>query len=86
MNIKLGLLRLWVVLSVVWIAGIAWLAYEAQPSEPTALEKEWDKVSSPVKEPTTGAEYTIMAASLPVGSLVFGGVVFWIVAGFKRSD
>jgi hypothetical protein len=80
MNIRRGLWRLWLVLTVAWLGLVIWTTPELQ----TCLFR----IGSGLRcDNWTTHDYIAAVGVLfggPVALLVIGWAVFWITSGFKR--
>jgi hypothetical protein len=78
LKIARGLFRLWLVLSVLWIGGVATVTWQAFPVD----VPEWAGPAGPVQREAirTGAE---MALIPPVLVLALGSSLIWAFRGFQ---
>src|SRR5262249_23230850 len=96
MNVKRGLLRLWLFTSALWL--ISWAAYvwlsRIEGAEDTIVEhflafhtdfgSGWKAVSA-----FALGDYLSLAAigiGIPLAVLIFGYSIWWVAAGFKRNN
>lgn len=125
MDIRRGLIRVWIVLSVVWVLGCGWRAVESQPSivdpakEHAKRAAEWaeraeeckrkpeqslwcrlaGEFTSPYVPPTLEEQreqrlrvwyhygrWLGVGIAGPLGVLLAGYVVGWIMRGFRRDS
>jgi hypothetical protein len=97
MNWKMGLLRVWIVLSAVWIVYVglvegpsAWHEFQAARACPPPVSWESGKSLSDcdvglIREPgKIILDAAVYAGSFPLGSFILAGLVAWIWSGFRR--
>lgn len=80
MNWTKGLFRLWIALSVVWIAGMCWLKHSEtahMPDPPPGF-----RVDGGLRDPAFWLE--IATPPLVAGFLLLAAL--WIVRGFRRPN
>jgi hypothetical protein len=93
MNLRRGLLRLWVVFSIAWIIAVGFHAY--------TLGEEIDLPPGYVLDLGPGQLATVdllgrtvvidqshleWAFGPPIAVLIIGAVLWWAVAGFRQND
>jgi hypothetical protein len=78
MNWRRGLFRLWLVSSVVWCAGVGWLAY--------ASWSDIQKNTFADLIPFPWLSYVVTAIGAPAISFALGWSCLWIAAGFRRGQ
>jgi hypothetical protein len=82
MNIRRGLWRLWLVLTVAWLGFVIWTTPELQTCLFRIGSGLWCDY-------WTTHDYIVAVGVLfggPVALLVCGWAVFWITSGFKRPS
>jgi hypothetical protein len=100
MNWRRGLLRLWLVLSLCWIAGVglyAWkqeswtlsssreFVFEDDPD--TARDQESESLEKIINSlnAETAKQYALLLLVPPLATLAFGLLSAWIVSSFERK-
>jgi hypothetical protein len=96
LRIARGLLRLWFVLSVVWISGVSVVTWPAFDPAKLAATKEHPYTGDFAPDAFLGdrpqpvrwsaAEAAIPALVPPTFLLVFGSALGWAFKGFSRSE
>jgi hypothetical protein len=95
-----GLLRLWIVISLIWIIGVAWLSWPTSIAPFFELRETLANCATPggdgpwcdeVEAGISAAQHRLLLAayvliSFPVGSFLLGAVVAWIVRGFGAPN
>jgi hypothetical protein len=84
MNFRRGFFRLWIVLTVLWIAGSLLAEWDALLGRPWTLDWPQRGESAPVIPSRIRA---VMFITLPpLGLLGFGYAVSWVAYGFHKKD
>jgi hypothetical protein len=90
MNIRAGLLRLWVVLSILWVLGNAWLSWDAlagncpDVSDPNGInfcELAHEFGASLFEERVRALGF---AFGPPILVLLLGLSLLWVASGFSK--
>jgi hypothetical protein len=80
-------LRLWLVLSVLWVAGVGVVTWWTFPSD--GLPVSWSEILSPELPPWAVPEReavrfaTLLAVLPPALVLAFGSALIWAFRGFR---
>jgi hypothetical protein len=95
MNWRKGLLRLWLVLSLCWIAGVGVYAWKQEPGI-SSSQFAYETASSPERhnekeiEGSLNAElvkrYAAYVLLPPLSTLALGLLGAWVVSGFERKS
>jgi hypothetical protein len=86
LRVARGLFRLWLVLSVLWIIGVAVVTWWTFPSDGSP---DWSMILSPETPPWAVPEReavlfaTVLALIPPVFVLAVGWALVWAVRGFR---
>lgn len=85
MNIRRGLWRVWAILSLLWVAFVAWdLDVRCLMGMNPTSAKPW--CTSPLADPVGVWTWALAAmASGPLISAAAGLAIAWIAAGFRRD-
>jgi hypothetical protein len=94
MNWRKGLLRLWLVLSLCWIAGVGVYAWKQEPGL-SSSQSAYETASSPGKQnekEIVGSlnvelvkQYAVYVLVPPLATLVLGLLGAWVVSSFERE-
>jgi hypothetical protein len=90
MNIRRGLLRLWIVGSIAWAVGVGYHGYEAYPpkSDHSRLTAEAEEVWARIEraeERKVIRSHLEWALGPPLVILVVGASLGWALAGFRGT-
>lgn len=85
MNIRRGLWRAWAILSLLWVALVAWSVDIPclMGMNPTGT-KDWCEAALVNPGPIWAEALTVMASG-PLISAAAGLAIAWVVAGFRRD-
>jgi hypothetical protein len=95
-NWQCGLLRLWIVISIMWVIGVAWLFWPTIISPYFELRETLAGCAAPggdglrceqAEAGMPAAQHRLLLAgyaliSFPVGAFLLGAAVAWVVRGF----
>jgi hypothetical protein len=91
MNLRRGFFRIWIALSVLWVALSTWLIWESCVRDSdgylwcSVLDGDW------IMELRyfgwrDGLRIATAVLSVPVGLLIIGATSFWVKRGFSNSN
>jgi hypothetical protein len=88
MRWRRGLLRLWLAISAIWLAGVsgwAWWAWYFDPTRATAKSPEMSDWEVGLRW-MLPEQFLLLAATPPIATLIIGVTLAWVAAGFRRAN